>query len=228
MKLVELNSECNPNNQLQRNVISDEAYSKPYVLSNLDRLMDGILRKPGISDGDKWLLYNQTLQRYLNFVKAQSKSHHSSQNNNITEIIQPQENFTPLENTFNAPDDLSFNISGVMPLRDSLDSISAPNVRNFFERLRENDLSPNRITPSTSTSAAPAPAAPEPPAQSYNNNNNGRPKKKATKKTAHNYRPNEHAKTRAASKRQANSALSVLRPCKVVLKDIFWESTNAR
>lgn len=140
MKLVELDDISQPNKDFHHNTwpISDESYSKPYVLSSLDHLMEGILRKSGISDIDKWQLYNQSLQKYLNFVKVQSKKPEIMQNH--SEDTQSYRNLTNRDDAFCTSNDLSL-ISGVAPLHDSLNSISVPSVKSFFEKVRESDAS---------------------------------------------------------------------------------------
>lgn len=72
MKLVEIDDRglttC-VNNPM---IIDDESYSKLRVMSNLDNVMNEILKTP-MSDAEKWTLYSQVLQKYLNHAKISSR-----------------------------------------------------------------------------------------------------------------------------------------------------------
>lgn len=220
MKLIELDSIDQTNNEFihTSSPISDETYSKPYVLSALDRLMNDILKKSGLSDGEKWQLYNQTLQRYLNFVKAQSK-----EKNSASTSIQSKAYDSNLDDTrrdFTLLRDSSFNMSGVDPIRDSLDTISVPVVRDFFMNAREKNDPLN-----TSWRSLPSPQ-PQQQQPSLPKVVNERPKKKAVRKVNHYIQFNSNPSSRSkavAKKRHAEALLSQIRPRKV----IAWEPTNA-
>lgn len=231
MQLVELDNINQPINNYQHNSIpiNDETYSKPYVLSALDQLMDGILRKSGISDGDKWQLYNQSLQKYLNFVKLQSKKPQNLQN--LQNPSESYRNLSKVDSAFCVPNDLSFNISGIEPLRDSLDSISVPIVRNFFEKIRENDGNFNNNYMMSSSSSL---SKNEEIAQSQASTSESPKNKKSNRKrslTYHDFSPvktRSKARSKATTKRHADSALSGIRPCKVILHNIAWDPTTAQ
>lgn len=53
--------------------ISQRVDVRPNTLSLLDQEMKSVLNNKNISDYEKWLLYNQTLQRYLNIVQDTRK-----------------------------------------------------------------------------------------------------------------------------------------------------------
>lgn len=118
MRLVEIDNDFSNDHSMNQSKLNsdDEKYTQPKVLSTLDKMMDEILRQNGLCDADKWTLYNQVLRRYL--VNVKNKKDASildfSKCNNI------------LESTRNSHD-----------VRDSLDSISEPAVRSFFEKARE-------------------------------------------------------------------------------------------
>lgn len=124
MRLVEVDDI--PNNY--SNTITDENYTKPRMLSSLDNKMMEILKSNSLHDFDKWMLYNQTLQRYLKFVE----------NGNTQAIHQTGKKHS-------VKDDSSFSHSPLPPFelidnvttRDSLDAISLPGVREFFEKARQ-------------------------------------------------------------------------------------------
>ena len=220
MKLVELDSIDQTNNDFihTSSPISDETYSKPYVLSALDRLMNDILKKSGLSDGEKWQLYNQTLQRYLNFVKAQSKEKNSASTSIQTKSC--DSNLDDTRRDFTLLRDSSFNMSGVEPIRDSLDTISVPVVRDFFMNAREKN---DPLNASWRSLPSPQPQHQQPSLPKVVND---RPKKKAVRKVNHyiQFKPNPSSRSKAAAKkRHAEALLSQIRPRKV----IAWEPTNA-
>lgn len=134
MQLVELESDCQNVQGLNSNSLPlDKIYAEPRV--SLDTLMNEILNKSEVCDNDKWVLYNQTLQRYLNFMK--------NLKNSTTCRADEQSLKSPFDN--NQLDNPSFSIhhpigdlSGFEAIRDSLDSIQQPAVREFFEKIREN------------------------------------------------------------------------------------------
>lgn len=122
MKLVEFKDDIqqphNPNY-----TYNDTAYAQPKVLHNLDGTMSEILFNNELSDIDKCTLYNQTLQRYLHFVKQNQKQPSTNHNTQTTQHI--PESF---DNTV----------------------LSSP-VRSFFENVRNSNandqLFPFKTTP---------------------------------------------------------------------------------
>lgn len=205
MKLVEVDdnslSTCTNNNNMH---IDDSSYSKPRVLSTLDNVMNGILEGK-MSDADKWLLYSQALQRYLNHAKINSRK---ADSNFVSPVSKNMNGKDEYEDIFNFS--LDNDMSGINTLRDSLDSISQPVVRSFFEQARQHSISPLEQS-------------------------SVQPKKKKKKKAPTSalrrlpYRINATNETR---KRRAENNLSGdisrIRPCKVNLRRINWESTMAR
>lgn len=161
-----------------------------------------------MSDGEKWTLYSQALQKYLNHTKISTRKNDA----NILPVNNNESNRFPVEESFNfslgnISGRPSLEMSGIMPLRDSLDSISQPAVRNFFEQARVANASVSE--PENNVSMATA----RPPTR----------KRKATSRRHQPYRTN---------KRRAESSLSAdmsrMRPCKVALNRLNWEPTNAR
>lgn len=234
MKLVELESEdrFNNNNKIHQGActLSDGAYTKPHVLPALDRLMDEILQKTGISDADKWQLYNQTLQKYLNFVKVTSEKQHRFNSQLEDSNDYSHSSFQKHDQSFSKQGDMAFNLSGVEPIRDSLDSISAPIVRNFFENARENGAYTNDHR--SSSPLASNEVLMSKPAQRISKKSGHviekRSKKKAQRKKSLMYQPWSPLKTRStkAKKRQADELLASMIPCKVVIER--WQPTAAR
>lgn len=81
MQLVEYREPCaelRPIN-IYTKPARDEDYSAPTVLQNLDDEMGSILSNTTIDAGQKWLLYEQALGRYLRFIKR-TRQHPSSNN----------------------------------------------------------------------------------------------------------------------------------------------------
>lgn len=163
MKLVDIGEVSAIEKNYSSGIISDSDYVQPRMLSSLDRVMRGILERKDLDDGSKWTLYNQTLHRYLNFVKNQQNQQpqqQSLQSENDHQLIDSSldlnhsfnsidftttdSNTTDFNHTFNRSIDSSkgsssnSRISGINPLRDSLDSIAAPKVREFFANVRDN------------------------------------------------------------------------------------------
>lgn len=101
---------------------NDTTYAQPKVLLNLDKSMSDILFSQNLSDNDKCSLYNQTLQRYLHFVKQNNGS--NSKNQNVDLVPEPE--------IFNSK------------------VLSSP-VRSFFESARNSNahdqFNPFKITP---------------------------------------------------------------------------------
>lgn len=200
----------------------DTNYAAPRVLSTLDELMNEILNRCDMSDSDKWKLYNQALQRYLIFVKHTNSRNQSKQSETPTE-----QNRTISENnhrfdSFSLQHPIS-DISGVDAMRDSLDSIQQPNVRDFFERMREND-SNQRLSSSLSE---------------LNDNDDldmrphSRPVKKARAPRVKRNKPygQHQTRSRTAPKRATDTILSGMKACKVLLRpdDILnWNTSSLR
>lgn len=128
--------------------LPDENFTASRILSILDDSMNAILNRNDINDGEKWTLYNQTLQRYLNHMK---KTH--SQNSNVQrpQKFQSEETYnrhhTPsaFNNSISEHD-----ISGIFPMKPSIESALQPNVREFFEQARKSDAS--QFSPISATS----------------------------------------------------------------------------
>lgn len=214
MKLIEIDDINVPSPANNSINIDDENYSKPRVLSTLDNIMNEILSKPIISDVDKWQLYSQALQRYLNHVK------HTSQRLNYNPL--PPENVKSVVSTVEDPFNFSLpqnDMSGVYPIRDSLDSISQPAVRDFFEKARKSNDTGNITSP-----LLPMDIIDRQPT----------PKKRKAKKPSNPRRvlPYQTLTRAGASKRRAENSISAemsnIRPCKVMLNRLNWEPTNAR
>lgn len=221
MKLIEIDDNNISSYSNNNSCVDDENYSKPRTLSSLDNIMNEILRAPIISDADKWVLYSQALQKYLNRVKISSQK--SSYNTSYPE--RANSNVSPLEDTFNFSLPGSA-ISGVEPIRDSLDSITQPVVRNFFEIARKTNTSVNQILPNDEDVEM-LPVTPK------MTSNRKAPKRKKKKASGFRQQPSYLTRSRAqASKRRAektlSSDLSSVRPFKIVLRDINWEPSTAR
>lgn len=228
MRLVEIDGINSSTCANYGNRIDDDSYSKPCVMSTLDNAMNEILMAP-MPDGEKWKLYTQTLQRYLNHSKFNSRKIDSNfsypKNNNGSKNI----TFQPAENSFNLSlENFSptqqFDMSGVDYLRDSLDSISQPAVRNFFEKARELNSHASVSSPSSSPILE-AEAQHEPVRQPQ------RSKKKPYKPTTRRVQPYRSNAGEATRKRRAEMSLSKnlssVRPCKIALHRLNWEPTAA-
>lgn len=107
--LPEINSES-----IQRVICTneDDFYKNPHILSNLDKEMEKIIHQSNISDYDKWLLYNETLRRYLYFIR-QPELHKNINERNSEHNSQTKETEIPffLKNVstpFNVPNHFSF------------------------------------------------------------------------------------------------------------------------
>lgn len=136
MKLVEFDDNNLSSSKIE---YSDEQYRAPRVLQHLDKEMGQILQMSNLSDTEKLSFYNQVLRRYLVFVNQarhihQAKSKEEDENDHLQQS-------------------LLFNESGCT--RDSIDAISQPSVKKFFESLRDasmNDGSAqNTLFPLSST-----------------------------------------------------------------------------
>lgn len=72
MRLVECDdNESEKTTHQQKYVynLSEETFTKPSTFLDLDSTMRSILSREDITDNEKWLHYNQALQRYLFFIK---------------------------------------------------------------------------------------------------------------------------------------------------------------
>lgn len=248
MKLVEIDD--NTTSTCNNTRTDDENYTKPFVLSTLDNIMNEILRTP-ISDSDKWRLYSQALHKYLNHVKITTRNVPHEQTYLDKEISQkqsypssyPDSNWSEnnsVNESFNFSLPAQLEMSGVEPIRDSLDSISQPGVRRFFENIRvsnsnnhQSNRSPilpieNRQSMSSSTQSS----------HILSTDEDIRQIERRVKKTGINRRSRPYeTRTNAvrAKKRRAENSLSAelsrMRPCKVTLtrsRYNNWEPTNAR
>lgn len=139
MKLIDID-ESTPHQNSYHTMQSDTNFVAPRTLSMLDGAMNDILNCSEIPDNEKWILYNQTLQKFLSYMKnkrtqdAIQKSHFLP--NQHTPIQSKQQNQTPA--TFDQRM-LNHSLNDIFPLRDSRDSIdliSQPIVREFFENAR--------------------------------------------------------------------------------------------
>lgn len=221
MKLIEIDDNNISSHTNNNRCIDDEEYSKPHILPTLDNIMNDILRRTNISDAEKWYLYSQALQRYLNHLKISSKKKVGN-NDEIKSIhdnsTYPGKNnntsFQTLEDTLNFSLANHFDMSGVEPIRDSLDSISQPTVRNFFERARNVNNCSNMSSISASGEDILMPQ-----------------KRRAKKKKGKSHTLAYHTRSKTNKRRAENSLsadISQIRPCKVLLNNLNWDTTNAR
>lgn len=130
---------------------TDENLTAPRILSMLDKSMNAILNQNDISDGEKWILYNQTLQKYLYHMKNAhaQKSNTQQLSHNIPIDVLESRHHTPdtFNNRLTGQD-----ISGIFPIKPSISDITQPNVREFFEQARLSDPNmyqpaPNQLSP---------------------------------------------------------------------------------
>lgn len=127
--------------------VTDFNFTSPRMLSLLDNSMNEILNRRDMDDGEKWTVYNQTLQRFLNYMKK-------SRTQNTPHTVQEHQQDPPIDVFDGHISD--HNITGIQPLRDSLEYISQPNVRDFFQQLRESSGNTNNAhqsSPVLSTTA---------------------------------------------------------------------------
>lgn len=122
---------------------SDYNFAAPRMLSILDNSMSEILNRRDMDDGEKWIHYNQTLQKFLNYMKKMRPP--------STQHPPPEQQ----NQTIDAFDGhiSENNITGVQPIRDSLEYISQPSVRDFFIQLRDNNSNTNNICQSSPIAA---------------------------------------------------------------------------
>lgn len=207
-------------------MMSDSNYASPRVLSALDGIMDAILKRNDLDDGAKWILYNQTLHRYLNFVKNQQNQTSKDEHKADSQIV----NNHAFNQSFDLfkPSSSAFEISGIEPLRDSLDAISQPIVREFFENAR------NKIpieTSSTSEHDSPMDVSGNTrenlmPARGQRRNKAKPPNKRRRRVNSrfdHNRSP---LKRRDPSKRQNDSIFKPMRAVKILIPR--WTPSDAK
>lgn len=123
MRLVEFDSATPNLHHMYNQLLPDKEYAEPRVLSKLDSSMSEILNRNDIPDSKKLIFYNQLLRKYLHFT---------NKNNS------PQSNNVDLEDSFTQP-----TMTELLPGRVSLDNITQPSVREFFESLREENTGPS-------------------------------------------------------------------------------------
>lgn len=224
MKLVEIDeniSSCIPKNER----IDDEKYLKPCVLSALDSVMSEILNAP-ISDVEKWGLYSQTLQKYLNRIKFSSKEINSNVSNSHS-VNNDETIVNPFNLSLSSMDSLRhaspLEMSGVVPIRDSLDSISQPIVRNSFESARNIDPSALTHQPLTIPEQIQPPINPDRPS---NNRKTKKAKNPSTRRILP-YRFVEPGRKKRVADTSLSMQMSQIIPCKVLLHRMNWEPTNS-
>lgn len=228
MRLVEMDSDNIDNHSIMRfdSSQSEEKYADPKVLSTLDKAMCEILKNNDINDADKWTLYNQVLQRYLSFAKKKV--------DNKTNInIKKKTCEIPLDFTRFSP-----NESGVFPLRDSLDAISVPEVRSFFEKVRENENRENlqsSFSPIMHDQRALLEASDssemsiEPISADWKKvlpEEKSSPLRNARRSLQFSWQPLGKTRSRTEAKRRAENPLTVTKPCKVLLTR--WDEIQYR
>lgn len=210
MKLVEIDND-DISTHTNNSRINDEEYAKPHVLSPLDNIMNKILKTPFISDGEKWRQYSQALQRYLNHVKITSRK--IDYNSSYTENREKDDynSISSIADPFNFSIP-SHDISGLYPIRDSLDSISQPVVKSFFERARSN-------TDGTVQEPLENVDQPSLPKESQ-------PAKEKTRKSLYYTRSKCVSSKKRRAEESLSAELSQVRPCKIVLNK--WLPSTAR
>lgn len=77
MMLVDIpnvqNNESYVNNDLVSRTSFAENYIKPQTAFNLDQDLRNILNRPDLDDHEKWMLYNQSHQRFLFLLDEERK-----------------------------------------------------------------------------------------------------------------------------------------------------------
>jgi len=240
MKLVEIDDRDIPMLTNNNNSIDDENYTKPRVLSSLDDIMNKILKIPDISDLEKWKLYSQALNRYLNHAKITSRNMTNNFSTpQLTEKDCDQKSFMA-DNTFNftLP---QFEMSGVEPIRDSIDSITQPIVKDFFQKAR-NSITHNNETANVRRSNTFAdemanvgigdiqmmpldPLMPPPPAPPQEQERSRAPQRRMNK---NHQTSNMQLRSKRRAERSLSADISTIRPCKVLLSKLNWEPSTAR
>lgn len=149
MKLVEIGDVAEA--YTDRDLPSDENLTAPRILSMLDISMNTILNRNDISDGEKWALYNQALQKYLYHMKktyAQNSSTKQSLHSNSIDVLNSDQQLPDTSDTFSnrvhTPEVFSkriseHDISGIFPINPSIENITQPSVREFFRQARLSD-----------------------------------------------------------------------------------------
>lgn len=110
----------------------DDFYKKNHILPILDKEMEKIIHQTNIPDYDKWLMYNEVLQRYLFFVKQQLTQ---SFNND-----QPMyENNQSAVKTYSNPNNLSMTETPkIFKFGESFNNNKTPDVsQNVIKSLRD-------------------------------------------------------------------------------------------
>lgn len=133
MRLVEFDSTAPNLEHMYNQLLPDNEYAKPRVLSKLDSSMSEILNRNDIPDSKKLIFYNELLRKYLHFTNKNNSAHLVQSNNDVI----PPSNFD-LGDSFTQR-----SMTDLLPGRDSLDNITQPSVRDFFESLREENRQPS-------------------------------------------------------------------------------------
>lgn len=153
MKLVEIDDVPQPfTDHSYLSLQSDENFKAPRVLSMLDNSMNAILHRGDINDGEKWALYNQTLQKYLYHMKkshaqnstAQQFNRSTIQPLNCNQSVVSEPHYQTPEAFINRIPEL--NISGIFPINPSIAGISEPTVKEFFEKARLSGINRSSIS----------------------------------------------------------------------------------
>lgn len=204
MKLVDIDdiSQQPPGDQPFLSHPSDESFTSPRTLSILDDSMNAILNRCDINDSEKWALYHQTLQRYLYHIRNKQKST-TQQTDDIRPYADLQRKHTPEQFDFRISD---HNITGITPIKDSIEHIGPPQVRQFFENARQsnvNQLSP--ILPISSDDSMNFSNFPQTPPQQHQQPMSIPPTKHTTKRTR-----------KRGEKRNASNNITGSQPRKVV------------
>ena len=224
MRLVEIDNDHAGGNFNQNNAIftqsipiPDDIYTKPTQLSMLDNQMNEVLSKKNVNDFDKWRQYNQILQRYLKSV--QNVNNQSYHRNDESQSKQQNVSLDQFDNMYSP-----FNMSGVLPIRDSIDAIEAPRVREFFEQIRESLPTDREDLMELSAQVTSAPSTthslPTPP---------HRPVIEPMRLRQRVVRKDQPVIRKRAFKRKAESGISFVKPCKVALRRSFverWKQCN--
>lgn len=250
MKLIDIDDDgATPyqSNNLYQTMQSDKKFMEPRTLSMLDNSMNDILNRGDMADGEKWILYNQTLHRFLNYMKnARSPITIEKTSSQAMQNTTPQ--FDRRNQTINAFDGhISDNsLNGIFPMRDSIESISQPNVRDFFQQIRNipANTSVNQSSPVAAISDQPITHSVSPMDHDFEElplspQIQQPPKRKTLTR--------KKSPERRATKRLANPNISGVPPRKVAQKtamtprelfrvrkptrsynEVYWEKTNAK
>lgn len=229
MKLVDIDDDNVTHQVIEstyQTLPSDYNFTAPRVLSILDNSMSEILNCRDMDDSEKWILYNQTLQKFLNYMKKTRTP--------ITQHTQRNHTIEAFDGHIS-----DHNITGIQPLRDSIEFISQPNVRDFFQQIREKP-------PSVDQTHQSSPVALNLPTPSNFNNlcntplqvsqsakKSTTPKKINPKSRQHRKRGAEHDVSgvlppKIPSKKPTPRALFRSRRTAGHRHDFYWESTNSK